>query len=53
MEFILNVLTGSIGQVWVTLQHNWLYLAASVVSIVACTVALNCVLLFWFWWLQG
>jgi hypothetical protein len=31
MEFILNVVIGSIGQVWVTLLHNWPYLVASVV----------------------
>jgi len=31
MEFILNILIESIGQVCVTLQHNWPYLAASVV----------------------
>ena len=31
MEFILNVMMTSIGQVWLTLQHNWPYLAASVV----------------------
>jgi uncharacterized protein len=31
MEFILNVVIEAIGQVWVTLQHNWPYLAASLV----------------------
>jgi uncharacterized membrane protein YraQ (UPF0718 family) len=31
MELILNVVIGSIGQVWVTLLHNWPYLVASVV----------------------
>jgi uncharacterized membrane protein YraQ (UPF0718 family) len=31
MEFILNVVIAAIGQVWLALQHNWPYLAASVV----------------------
>jgi uncharacterized membrane protein YraQ (UPF0718 family) len=31
MEFILNVAITSIGQVWLSLLHNWPYLAASVV----------------------
>ena len=31
MEFILNVVIEAIGQVWLALQHNWPYLAASVV----------------------
>ena len=31
MEFFLNVVIESVGQVWVTLLHNWPYLVASVV----------------------
>ncbi len=31
MEFILNVAIKSIGQVWLSWQHNWPYLAVSVV----------------------
>jgi uncharacterized membrane protein YraQ (UPF0718 family) len=31
MEFILNVVIAAIEQVWLALQHNWPYLAASVV----------------------
>jgi uncharacterized membrane protein YraQ (UPF0718 family) len=30
MEFILNLTIQSIGQVWLTLQHNWPFLAVSV-----------------------
>ncbi len=31
MEFILRIMIESLDQVWVTLQHNWPYLVASVV----------------------
>jgi hypothetical protein len=31
MDFILSLATKSIGQVWLTLQHNWPYLVVSVV----------------------
>jgi len=31
MDFIFDLIIKSIGQVWLTLQHNWPYLVLSVV----------------------
>lgn len=41
MEFILNLTLASIEQVWLSLQHNWIYLAISVVVAVVLKLYVN------------
>lgn len=41
MEFILNLTLASIEQVWLSLQHNWMYLGLSVVVAVVLKLYVN------------